>query len=385
MTDHPSAPASVPVETQECARLLVQELTPDQGQAAGKAFGLAVSLQSMLAAAPAAPQAAEVGEDAGARLLWNRFAVAHHESWDDEPNKAEYRQAAADVLALPAPSREPESGAVDDVQKRVERIVFEDFYGSPVAGSKERLAKALIREFGLAALATREEAPAEAGVPSLVDWFSQFIERHQEGCGSDTDALIACLDRVRDSYRAQPQAREDAQPVELVSKAQSFDAEVAWLHEAARYFSARDTKGEDRAHWANVYNAENANKLADRLAELSSSHCQLPPAPDALRRAVSDIDAERQRQVDAEGWSADRDDGYADAELAKSAAAYTLSACGFSPDAAREMWPRSWSAHWWKPTTARRDLVKAGALIVAEIERLDRQALAALQAEQGAK
>lgn len=59
----------------------------------------------------------------------------------------------------------------------------------------------------------KAEAPAEAGEPSLVDWFSQFIERHQEGCGSDTDALIACLDRVRDSYRAQPQAREDAQPV----------------------------------------------------------------------------------------------------------------------------------------------------------------------------
>lgn len=58
----------------------------------------------------------------------------------------------------------------------------------------------------------RATAPVE---PPLVDWFSQFIERHQEGCGSDTEALIACLDRVRDSHRAQPQAREDAQPVAL--------------------------------------------------------------------------------------------------------------------------------------------------------------------------
>jgi len=54
------------------------------------------------------------------------------------------------------------------------------------------------------------EAPAEAGESSLVDWFSRFVEAHQEGCGPDTDALIACLDRVRDSYRAQPQAREEA-------------------------------------------------------------------------------------------------------------------------------------------------------------------------------
>ena len=64
-------------------------------------------------------------------------------------------------------------------------------------------------------------------------------------------------------------------PAEPVSDRYKFDDEIAWLREAARYFSARDTKGEDRAHWANVYNAENARKLADRLAELSSNPCQL--------------------------------------------------------------------------------------------------------------
>ena len=36
-------------------------------------------------------------------------------------------------------------------------------------------------------------------------------------------------------------------------------------------------------------------------------------------------------------------------------------------------WP--WDAEWWKPTDRRRDLVKAGALILAEIERLDRATL----------
>lgn len=38
---------------------------------------------------------------------------------------------------------------------------------------------------------------------------------------------------------------------------------IAWLEEAAMYFSRRDTKGEDAAHWANVYNRENARKIAD--------------------------------------------------------------------------------------------------------------------------
>lgn len=37
-----------------------------------------------------------------------------------------------------------------------------------------------------------------------------------------------------------------------------------------------------------------------------------------------------------------------------------------------ELWP--WPSEWWKPTDVRRDLVKAGALILAEIERLDRAA-----------
>lgn len=36
-------------------------------------------------------------------------------------------------------------------------------------------------------------------------------------------------------------------------------------------------------------------------------------------------------------------------------------------------WPFTWWLDWWKPTTYRRDLVKAGALILAEIERLDRR------------
>lgn len=175
--------------------------------------------------------------------------------------------------------------------------------------------------------------------------------------------------------RAHPQAREDAQPVGMI------DGEAVALPSIAVDGPHRPC--EHRLWLARqLLDSRMSDAEAYSTIAFSPAITDLHPAPDALREAVSDIAAERQRQVDAEGWSADRDDGYADAELAKSAAAYTLSACGFSPDAAREMWPRSWSAHWWKPTTARRDLVKAGALIVAEIERLDRQALAALQAEQ---
>lgn len=43
-------------------------------------------------------------------------------------------------------------------------------------------------------------------------------------------------------------------------------------------------------------------------------------------------------------------------------------------------WPvcgKPWDEKWWKPKNPRRDLVKAGALILAEIERIDRQSEAA--------
>ena len=38
----------------------------------------------------------------------------------------------------------------------------------------------------------------------------------------------------------------------------------------------------------------------------------------------------------------------------------------------QRMWP-GWAWSWWKPKNRRHDLIRAAALIVAEIERIDRQ------------
>ena len=46
-------------------------------------------------------------------------------------------------------------------------------------------------------------------------------------------------------------------------------------------------------------------------------------------------------------------------------------------------WPHTWDASWWKPKDRRRDLVRAGALIIAEIERLDRLDAARIRALTG--
>lgn len=102
------------------------------------------------------------------------------------------------------------------------------------------------------------------------------------------------------------------------------------------------------------------------------------PAKDIHAPAARDVLAERRRQIEAEGMTTAGDDGYHAAELPRAAAAYILNG---SNDEAPCIWP--WAKAWWKPRDARANYVRAGALILAEIERLDRAALSAQQGEGG--
>jgi hypothetical protein len=83
--------------------------------------------------------------------------------------------------------------------------------------------------------------------------------------------------------------------------------------------------------------------------------------------AVRDVLAERARQVEVEGWTPEHDDEHTDGSLAVAGACYALVD---ARDTIGGAWP--WDFRWWKPTTQRRNLIKAGALILAEIERVDR-------------
>lgn len=88
--------------------------------------------------------------------------------------------------------------------------------------------------------------------------------------------------------------------------------------------------------------------------------------------AIDDVLAERLRQVTAEGWTPEHDDTHTECQLARAAAVYAtctdyrqLTLLGVT------VWP--WHPQWWKFTNYRRSLVKAAALLIAEIERLDRK------------
>lgn len=83
------------------------------------------------------------------------------------------------------------------------------------------------------------------------------------------------------------------------------------------------------------------------------------------------ISTERQRQKTQEGWSPEHDDQWKNKELAKAAlvylAYYTSKAIWLT---ITSHWP--WSEKTWKPKNSIRNLVRAGALIAAEIDRYKR-------------
>ena len=88
--------------------------------------------------------------------------------------------------------------------------------------------------------------------------------------------------------------------------------------------------------------------------------------------AVRDVLAERERQTTEEGFTPDHDDKYTHDELPRAAACYAMPIY-VEWQQAPICWP--WLRKWWKGGYAgerRRDLVKAAALLLAEIERIDR-------------
>ncbi|KAB2783716.1 MazG-like family protein [Brucella anthropi] len=108
-------------------------------------------------------------------------------------------------------------------------------------------------------------------------------------------------------------------------------------------------------------------------------------APDQPSAAI-DVLAERHRQIEAEGWTPEHDDGHRDFSIPRAAATYAYGAgVGVENRAVMDghgnsgsipilkmIWPMSWDWGWYKPKNRRADLVKAAALILAEVERLDR-------------
>lgn len=103
------------------------------------------------------------------------------------------------------------------------------------------------------------------------------------------------------------------------------------------------------------------------LTELLECRSANPVLMPVQSQALRDVTAERQRQQSTKGYSTQQDDTYIGGELAAAAISY------IEPMEAESYWPADWHDDSFKPSDYRRNLVKAGALILAEIERIDRQ------------
>lgn len=96
-----------------------------------------------------------------------------------------------------------------------------------------------------------------------------------------------------------------------------------------------------------------------------------------MKTGIDLIAEERGRQLFQEKMTHSHDDHHREGELANAAVCYIASGQaqvfdGVPTPALLSLWP--FDASWWKPTKGDpiRDLVKAGALVAAEIDRIQR-------------
>lgn len=119
----------------------------------------------------------------------------------------------------------------------------------------------------------------------------------------------------------------------------------------------------------NLLTAAQAKEMLEHV--LSGSEAERAP------QAWRDVQAERRRQIDEEGCPPILDDQHKPGELAQAAVAYLLYAyprATFDRTLASRLWPR---LSGFNPKDERRNLVRAAALALAELERFDRAAASA--------
>lgn len=156
-------------------------------------------------------------------------------------------------------------------------------------------------------------------------------------------------------------------------KAQTEEMEGAYKCYLSEIESSEKRNKELEAACANMQ-AERNKAIADRDAaelrsqELADQLGQLTSPVNSTTGAFLIVE-ERNRQIEQEGFDAEHDRHHDPVTLARAAAAYILYDLPDKQTVARKKyWP--WDGKWWKPGDQQRNLVKAGALIAAAIDRL---------------
>ncbi|MGC3046911.1 hypothetical protein [Pseudomonas aeruginosa] len=219
--------------------------------------------------------------------------------------------------------------------------------------------------------------PFNEGLPDARRWAGNFTVT--------STPLYAALARVAE-LEAKLAELEKQEPVARIAfyEGSNTPVLVGWAHMAVGQHSLYATPVAQAQH---SVPEEFIGRLSEFLAQrgttgkalLRELRAMLAAAPGKeVPQAWLDVQAERRRQVEAEGWTPEHDDEHACDEIAAFACFYAM------PPAARD-WDTSSTGYGdtlgeailpegWEPKTGdrRRELVKACALALAEIERLDR-------------
>ncbi|WP_240921577.1 hypothetical protein [Acinetobacter sp. SA01] len=126
---------------------------------------------------------------------------------------------------------------------------------------------------------------------------------------------------------------------------------------------------------------ERQDNLNREIDELKDQLAKAQAVPECS--AIKDVIGERQRQISHEFYSTEHDDEYKSNELLRAAVCYAENVLSrgwvhrsspnsgiYQSEEAPDFWP--WDLDFWKPKSPRKDLVRAAALLIAEIERIDR-------------
>lgn len=338
-----------------------------------------------------------------------RAALAQPSPAQAEKAEVERTEGSADLLAI---VREAVAGAynewkmiseaVTEIMEAHERIVGElrADRDSWAEQAEQRLADwdemRKERDAALARVA-EFEAQAQHSVPEGLAEFSQFLSAVMDAAG-----LVRYGRRSKELSEylgAQCMKYRLSAPV---AQAQHSLPEGWMLVECGIW--TQEQVDEMQKTVARFRNSEFVDNRALAMAVADAGQCKAPEislaellaaAPGKeVPQAWLDVQTERRRQVEAEGWTPEHDDEHDSGELAAAGAAYALHAAdhlnpysqGDGGDEAPSCWPwhdgiagrgegpEKTEPAWWKPSTPRRDLVKACALALAEIERLDRAA-----------
>jgi len=230
------------------------------------------------------------------------------------------------------------------------------------------------RRCGHCAAVEREAAEQVDDVVEL--WAGRFeaaireFDQRAEGCrweGTSPEPFVFAATFLRETLKqiGQPHQLGTGGGDEGLRAALEHD--IACLRQSAKeYAEYRNEKKRQRGR--------SQAEEADHLQALLDVNPPATPVQDEVGEdGAALIAAERRRQVEAEGWTPEHDDQHDQGELAQAAAAYALHAgAGLSKRVyeAERLWPFT---DGWKPSANEvRELVKAGALIAAEIDRLQR-------------